>query len=315
MCDHGTLVQLKNLINRRNVGSDPTKNVHACDDFVSIVTVSHFLVATMKMLKMSDLDDAPEAGHFNIDSWMLPKDERRKLLYSFCKKVILKHTELSLPTKKGPTNTDRVQEYAHELMTLGMLYLNYKDAIREGDGPRIINTWKCLLPIFIASGRRNYSVEILLALYNYYFVLTPRQASQLVWSRFVNTQGLPGHNKPLDLHMEHLNRICKGCISGLGANKTAKAISRIGNAIGPLQEVLDNFDTGVLHVDVSGHHNITSCTRDRNMIIKELMTSASVFDELMGRFHHSFRTFRPLLSKLPKKKYEEWIKQHFMSWQ
>ena len=30
---------------------------------------------------------------------------------------------------------------------------------------------------------------------------------QLLWSRFVNVHGLPGHNIAGDLHMEHLNHI------------------------------------------------------------------------------------------------------------
>ena len=35
----------------------------------------------------------------------------------------------------------------------------------------------------------------------------------------------------MDIHMEHLNRTCKDAICGLGANKTPKAITRIGNAL------------------------------------------------------------------------------------
>lgn len=33
-------------------------------------------------------------------------------------------------------------------------------------------------------------------------------AEQLLLSLFVNTRGLNGKNIPLDLHLEHLNRIC-----------------------------------------------------------------------------------------------------------
>ena len=37
---------------------------------------------------------------------------------------------------------DKVQEYAKEVMILGMFYLNYKDAIKEGDGGRVLTLWK-----------------------------------------------------------------------------------------------------------------------------------------------------------------------------
>ena len=183
------------------------------------------------------------------------------------------------------TCTDQVQMYAQELMTLGMFYLNYRDAIREGDGSRILTTWKYLLPIFRVSDRRNYSLEVLLSLYKYYYVFSERQASQFLWSRFVNTRGLPSKNKPVDLHMEHLNRLCKDCISGLGASKPPKAISRIGKAIGPLQEVLDNFDSNVAVSSVSVKHKVSPADIDQEKIINELVTTAKVFEEHEGRFH------------------------------
>lgn len=52
--------------------------------------------------------------------------------------------------------TDGVMNYANELMSLGIFYLNFKDAIREGDGERVLVCWKFLLPLFKVSDRRNY---------------------------------------------------------------------------------------------------------------------------------------------------------------
>jgi len=73
-------------------------------------------------------------------------------------------------------------------------------------------------------------------------LLTPQQAEQMLYSRFVNTVGVRGRNIPLDLHQEHLNRLCKDCVKGLGANKTPKAIVRCGKALGVLHDVLKCFD-------------------------------------------------------------------------
>ena len=91
--------------------------------------------------------------------------------------------------------------------------------MREGDGQRIKLCWKYLFPIFKASDKRNYSIEVLRMLYIYYFTLSPRQAQQLLYSRFVNVHGMPGRNVAAYLHMEHLNRVCEDAIKGLGANK------------------------------------------------------------------------------------------------
>ena len=51
----------------------------------------------------------------------------------------------------------------------------------------------------------------------YKFKLTPRQSAELLYNHFVNVHGLPGMNIPVDLHQEHLNRVCKDAVFGLGA--------------------------------------------------------------------------------------------------
>ena len=62
----------------------------------------------------------------------------------------------------------------------------------------------------------------------------------------MNMRGLPGHNIAADLHMEHLNHVCKQAVRGIGANKMKESVTRIGKAIGPLAEVTSNFDRDVL---------------------------------------------------------------------
>ncbi len=84
--------------------------------------------------------------------------------------------------------------------------------MREGDGDQDILDWSYLMK---ASGRKNYAIEALTLLTEYYIVLTPDLAAQLKWS---NTSGIPGHNISCDLHNEHLNRTVKTAIEGLGAS-------------------------------------------------------------------------------------------------
>lgn len=261
-------MQLRNVINRRNVVNDPKENVNACDDFFTLVVNCHFLVVVMKKLGMSDLDDAPTVGNFTANSWMMSDDDRRTALYQFCQEIIAENVHLPLNPVESDNISDKVQEYVMEVMSLGIFYLNYKDTIKHGDGGRVLTTWKYLLPIFKAGDRRNYSVEVLLTLYNCYFVYSPCQAKQLLWSRFINTHGLPHKNISVDLHMEHLNRLCKEAIKGLGANKTPSAIKRIGDAIGPLHAVLENFDDSVLHSNLDTSHKVASSQKDRNKIFQ-----------------------------------------------
>ncbi len=53
----GTLFQLRNLINRRNVKKDPSDNANACEDFFLTVTEGHILAAAMEVFEMTSLDD------------------------------------------------------------------------------------------------------------------------------------------------------------------------------------------------------------------------------------------------------------------
>ena len=55
---------------------------------------------------------------------------------------------------------DDVFRYACELLTLGLIYSEYSDAIKEGDGQRVFRCFKYMLPLFKASNRVNYSCEI-----------------------------------------------------------------------------------------------------------------------------------------------------------
>jgi len=53
---------------------------------------------------------------------------------------------------------------------------------------------------------------------------------------------LLGHNISCDLRMEHLNKLVKGSIEGLGANKSEKAIKSVAKAMGALTKATESFD-------------------------------------------------------------------------
>lgn len=114
--------------------------------------------------------------------------------------------------------------------------------MREGDGDRVMLTWKYFFLIFKATGHTNYALESLTLLTQYFVTLPPNLAGQLKWCRFINVHGLPGHNISADLLMEHMNRIVKTTIDGLGANKTEKAIVRAGRSVGSFSKVLESYD-------------------------------------------------------------------------
>jgi len=115
------------------------------------------------------------------------------------------------------------------------------DVIKEGDGLQVLRCYWYMLPMFFSSGRTNYSSETLNLLLQHDFLLTPRLAEELIWSRFINTYRQAGKNIPNDLHCEHLNH--KNCISHLGANKTESTICQVAQVLGTIQPVLSSFDS------------------------------------------------------------------------
>ena len=97
--------------------------------------------------------------------------------------------------------------------------------------------------------------------------------------------------------MEHLNRVIKSSIKGLGANKTENAISKIGKALGVFAPVLDNFDQENGVAVTSGNHQRQGMENDMKVIMTEL---SSVFSEVPSRVHNSYPNPRdPLHAKSP----------------
>ncbi len=61
--------------------------------------------------------------------------------------------------EESRTEDDHVQHYACDVLTLSLLLMEFIDAIREGDGNRIIRCWRYFLLHFKVANRTNYSVE------------------------------------------------------------------------------------------------------------------------------------------------------------
>ena len=107
---------------------------------------------------------------------------------SLCRSTSISHSWLD----EGDVDLhsdDHVLSYASDLLTLGLLYMEFSDAIREGDGERILRCWKYLLLIFKAARHTNYSVEAFTLLAQYYYLFSERMRKQFIWSGTVNVHG------------------------------------------------------------------------------------------------------------------------------
>ena len=234
--DQGTLYHIRNRLNRSNVPTEVKRDFNTCEDFIETVTSSHIVAAALTVFGMKSVSDSAESSILPEDLWMKTREERQDVLEELCTLIYDKFICLSLSSStQVPGDGDAVSSYAIELLRIGCLYMEFADAIREGDGERVLRCWQYFLPIFKASNSTNYSCEAVHFLYQHQYALSPRLSNQLIWGRFVNVRGLPGRNIPLDLHMEHLNRIAKDAMRNLGSNKTqVSSITRVGRCMGTI---------------------------------------------------------------------------------
>ena len=101
-----------------------------------------------------------------------------------------------------PHNNDDVSSYMSNVLGMGLFAWDMEDAIREGDGERMIRLWKFLLLLFKQAGKTCTSMHLL---FDVTVALSKKRSYELTWNRICNTHGGIGCNKPLDLHLEHMN--------------------------------------------------------------------------------------------------------------
>ncbi len=144
----------------------------------------------------------------------------------------------------------------------------------------------------------------------YECTLTPRLSQELLWNRFINTHSVRGCNIPCNRYLEHLNRLCKDSVRNLQANKTVKAIVRVGKTLGTIAPVLDNYDNVNNVTHASGHHKVPSSKKDIHLTMEHLL-KLNIFTYHDGRVPHScFRTPRDVSHSIDKNALVKWITKH-----
>lgn len=287
----GTLFHLRNLIQRRavtkKVKSDPT----ACESFFTLVVEAHVLQLVIQRFKLQSLDDTP-----NVDmvfGAQLNKSQRSDIFMTTISELIDEYThgfEVEQPQRHS-RRSDCVLTYAKELLTLGLLYMEFSDSVREGDGTRILRCWRFMLLLFKAKDKRKYAIQAATLLFQYHYLFSERMKHQLIWSRTVNVHGRMGKNVSMDLHMEHLNRNLKSCIRHLGANVAEKTIQRTGYCLRHLMNITSNYDKSTSIPLESAFHTSRSLSRDLKLVMDELQAT-DVFNETEKRKHSEFPSFK-----------------------
>ena len=123
--DKGTLYQLKNVTKR------------AAEDFLLVVLHAHIITASEKILQEKNITSVAELA----DS-------------------VVAESTLFQPGNNVSELSDGVFVYACDVLTLGLLWMGFHDATKEGDGERVMRYWKALLPIFKASAEKTTVLKL-----------------------------------------------------------------------------------------------------------------------------------------------------------
>ena len=164
-------------------------------------------------------------------------------------------TTSSTTTDQASKSSDDVFNYNAALLSEGLFFMNFLDAVSEGDGQRIMRQYKYLMLLCKADDPHStkYALE---SLYQLLLVngLSQKESEIFVWNRTVNNHGGLGNNIPHDLEVEHSNNFNKQGYCNIGANLSEKAVSRICHAEKPVRNISGKVDRPLQRFIRSGNH-------------------------------------------------------------
>jgi hypothetical protein len=213
------------------------------------------------------------------------------------------------PNEKVQCEEDKVKNYTHQLLVMLLLRFNHNDAIKLGDGPRLIRIYKYFCLYFKVSRCPKYAFAMLQLQAQVNCLLSPRLAHSLIWNRFVNHHGKVDTNHPMDLEIEHDNKSFKTDCKSFRGEITEKTTKRVGRSTRPSDDILHNFDNTTQVKKPSGKHTMMSVDEDVHALVEHLLP-ANVFSNIPGRAHSAFESMpNNLLDCIDCEKLKKWIGQ------
>ena len=222
--------------------------MNACEDFLILALHGYITVAAMEVLELKSVNDW--LASFPETLWLEDKENHKVVMDQLLSKLVAQFLDFQFnPASSSTGNDDGILTYGKQFLSIGSLYLEFVDAIKEGNGERVIHYWRYFIVLFHNAQWKNYAKEAVLLLHQCLYTLSPRELEEVMYSRFINTSGIAGRNVCADLHMEHLNKELKKGISALGSGKTEDTIIRLGKALGTVGPLVNNFDevNGIKH--------------------------------------------------------------------
>lgn len=208
---------------------------------------------------------------------------------------------------------DDIFDYQCNLLNHGLLYENFRDAVAEADGERILRCWRFLLLHFFVdgSGSVKYAIEALYLQFQQKALLSPKEAYLQKWNRSVNHHGVLGKNVAFDLDLEHDNNYLKQAMRKLGPNVTSNSVGRICGALQIARKTIENISHECHVMQRSGKHFTTSSRKDLIKVIQALIQCDAFQKSTEGRRYKCFPNCkRSALHNIDMADLCKWINKH-----
>ena len=294
----------------KSLDDQPSKNQYECpasncDETTYIInTITKFIEEhVVHQIPETNIPSVPENLHCQVCG------KKYVLIHALRKHERKIHgiEEILEPSSTEPTQ-DHLYNYTHQLLILLLLRENHNNAIKLGDGARVLRLYKYFMLFFKVSSCPKYAIAMLHLQAQVNCLLTPRLAHSLVWNRFVNHQGRVDTNHPMDLDVEHDNKFFKNDCHSYRGEFTEKTINRIGRSMEKSNQIVMNFHQNTSVAKPSGIHTKLS-TEDDVKALVEHVYSANVYKNIPGRAHSAFpNVSHNLLSQIDMEKCHKWMK-------
>jgi hypothetical protein len=210
--------------------------------------------------------------------------------------------------QESDSSNDQVYNYTRKAMSLLLLREEHNNALHLNDGDRIMRVNKILMLLYKEAKCPKYAFGMLEISTQQEVFLPPRLAHQIRWNRTVNYQGSHDTNFPLDLDMEHDNRLFKEEIKIYRGNFTEKAIKRVSRSARLNEDILSNLDTACHVHKPKGTHKKLDTKKDVLDLVLELKRK-NLFANISNRSHRGLGEIPDLFASLTADKLTEWVSQ------
>jgi hypothetical protein len=338
--DMGTMKCEENRILRTNVNENVNDHYDADKDFIISFVDAYIVTAVVEFFGMEDVHSAPTVN-CPPQQWPSEYEKRVWMTRVFGQLVdrmvwasaghrdseivvddgmdfTVKQANGTIKTitmRKQKPAPDRVQNYGHTVLELGLMYKSLNDLCKIPDRDCGLRLLKVAMMHFKANNHMSkYAYECMRFLVHQTCVLSERAANEAFYGLFVNTRGQVDSHIPCDLQMEYIVQMVKKNIKHMFSNKSDKNITARTSVLPSVMDISGNYD------DVSGvlvrakKHSDKDANKDEMDMIKNLIV-VKPFRPQPGRAHRYFPDIAPnLLHTLDMTEFRSWVvwkKHHF----